>query len=166
VGRPLRETEDQRRQPLAHRADRALHAAENLVYGLAGAVLVLGALFVLGTILYRLGRDLTDGTLQAVTAALDGLLLVFILLELLAAVRATMTERRLVAEPFLIVGIIASIKEIVVTALDAKEERGEGGAAFADAITEIGVLGAVVLVLAVATLLVRRKEREPAEEAD
>lgn len=163
MGRPLRDPEDER-QPVADRADTALHAAENLVYGMAGVVLVAGALLVLASIAYRLWRDLDGGTITAVTAALDGLLLVFILLELLAAVRATMTERRLVAEPFLIVGIIASIKEIVVTALDAKEERGAGGEAFNDAITEIGVLGGVVLVLAVATLLVRRKEREPSEE--
>ena len=65
-----------------------------------------------------------------------------------------------VAEPFLIVGIIASIKAIVVTSLEAGDLHGE---AFDDAMLEIGVLGGVVLLLAVASFLVRRKEREPAE---
>jgi uncharacterized membrane protein (DUF373 family) len=87
-------------------------------------------------------------------------LLVFILLELLSAVRTTMTERRLVAEPFLVVGIIASIKEIVVTALDASKLSGER---FDDAMITIGVLAGAVFLLAVATFLIRRKEREPQE---
>lgn len=156
--------EQERHTPVAQRADAVLSRTENLVYALAGLLLAISALIVLVALGYRLVQDVDDGTQGAVTAALDGLLLVFILLELLAAVRATMTERRLVAEPFLIVGIIASIKEIVVTALDAKAVRGEGGEAFSDAITEIGVLAGVVVLLAVATFLVRRKEREPAEE--
>jgi len=100
---------------------------------------------------------------KSITTALDGLLLVFILLELLAAVRTTMTEHQLVAEPFLVAGIIASIKEIIVVALGAKESMGKEGPAFDDAMVQISVLGGIVLLLALATYLVRRKEREPEE---
>ncbi len=107
-----------------------------------------------------------DGVEKSITTALDGLLLVFILLELLAAVRATMIEHKLVAEPFLVAGIIASIKEIIVVALGAKEAMGKDPAAFDDAMTQIGILAGVVLLLAVASWLVRRKEREPEEEKE
>ena len=75
-------------------------------------------------------------------------------------IRQTIEERKLVAEPFLIVGIIASIKEIVVASLKASESKGD---AFREALAEVGVLGGVVVALAVASFLVRRKEREPAE---
>jgi hypothetical protein len=75
-------------------------------------------------------------------------------------VRATIAERRLVAEPFLLVGIIASIKAVVVASLDAPEAEG---AAFDELVTEIAVLGGVILLLAAASWLVRRKEREPTE---
>ena len=88
--------------------------------------------------------------------------MVFILLELLAGVRATMAERKLVAEPFLIVGIIASIKEIIVISLEVGGDDFDAQA-FSQAMTEIGVLGALIVALALAGLLVRRKEREPAE---
>ena len=47
-----------------------------------------------------------------------------------------------------------------MTSLEAGELHGE---AFDDAMLEIGVLGGVVLLLAVASFLVRRKEREPEE---
>ena len=150
--------------PVARPVNRALELAENGVYTLAGLLLIAGAVIVLGAIVYHLAADVGDGAESAVTEALDGLLLVFILLELLAAVRATMVEHKLVAEPFLVVGIIAAIKEIVVAAVDAKTKKGENSAAFDEAMVEIGVLGGIVLVLALSALLVRRKEREPEED--
>ena len=150
------------REPLAGPVDRALRLGENLAYAVAGLVLWAAAIAVLVSVAYHLAVDLADGVVPTVTEGLDGLLLVFILLELLAAVRATIVERTLVAEPFLIAGIIASIKEILVVSIGAKELTGE---AFDDAMVEMGALGAVILGLAVATYLVRRKEREP-EEGD
>ena len=158
-------TDSDQDQPGVQPIDRVLGTAENLVYAAAGGLLVVSAVVVLGTVAYHLAIDLTKGAEQAVTTALDGLLLVFIVLELLAGVRATMVERKLVAEPFLIVGIIASIKEIVVIALDAKTSKGLDDPAFQASMAEIGVLGGLVLLLAAAGYLVRRKEREP-EEGD
>ena len=155
--------EDDDEQPGIGPVERILGGAENLVYAAAGGVLAIAAVIVLCTVAYHLVVDLKDGAEDAVTQALDGLLLVFIVLELLAGVRATMVERKLVAEPFLIVGIIASIKEIVVIALEAKKEHGLDDAAFQASLAEIGVLGMLILLLAAAGYLVRRKEREPQE---
>jgi uncharacterized membrane protein (DUF373 family) len=154
------------REPIADPADRVLRIAENIVYSFAGVLLAAGAVIVLGAVLWHLVNDVTDGVEKGVVAALDGLLLVFILLELLAGVRATMKERKLVAEPFLIVGIIASIKEIVLLTLESKEILDTDDAAFDNAMVEIGVLAGVILLLALASFLVRRKEREPEEEEE
>jgi hypothetical protein len=60
------------------------------------------------------------------------------------------------------VGIIASIKEIVVLSVEAAKEVGNG-AEFTDRIVEIAVLGVLVLLLGLASFLLRRKEREPDE---
>jgi uncharacterized membrane protein (DUF373 family) len=146
--------------------EKILHVGETVLYVFAAAVLLVGAVATLGSIGYHLVRELGDGVEHAVAEALDGLLLVFILLELLAAIRQIMDEHRLVAEPFLIVGMLASIKEIVVLALVAQEELGKPGQEFENAMTEIGVLAGVILLLAIAMYLVRRKEREPEEEQD
>jgi uncharacterized membrane protein (DUF373 family) len=134
--------------------------AERLIYTGVGVLLVIAAAAALVAIAYELFTGLEDGTIDAVSTALDGLLLIFILVELLGAVRATVTEERLLAEPFLVVGIIASIKEIVVAALDLADADGQE---FEEGVWKIGVLGVVVLLLAVSSFLVRRKEREPAE---
>jgi len=139
-----------------------LGVLENLVYALTGFALVAGSIIVLVATAYRLVLGLDQGAQAAVSAALNGALLVFILLELLAGIRATMAERKLIAEPFLVAGIISSIKEIIVTALKLDASSQEGGE-FSRALAEIGVLAGVTLVLAVAVLLVRRKEREPEE---
>lgn len=138
-----------------------MHAAEGAVYVVVGVLLVIAAGLTLLAVGYELFNDLGEGTLDAVTAALDGLLLVFILVELLGAVRATVRERKLVAEPFLVVGIIASIKEIVVASLKASEMKGDE---FTDTMTEVGVLSVVILLLGLTSFLVRRKEREPEEQ--
>jgi uncharacterized membrane protein (DUF373 family) len=145
---------------VARGADRLAGWAELAVYVGVAIVLVGAAGAVLVSTSYGLLTETGDGTRRAATAALDGLLLVFILVELLGAVRATISERKLIAEPFLLVGIIASIKAIVVASLDASEAEG---AAFDELITEIGVLAVVILLLAAAGWLVRRKEREPDE---
>lgn len=158
-------TEEQPKDRLAGHAVKGMRMAENAVYVAAGLLLFAGAIAVVVMLGYHLVRDIGKGTKDAITATLDGLLLVFILLELLAAVRATMIERTLVAEPFLVVGIIASIKEIVILALTAKEELGNGEK-FDDAMTEIGVLGGIILLLALASYLVRLKEREPEEDEE
>jgi len=155
-----------RREPIAGPADRVLNIAENVVYAFAGVLLAGCALVVLAVVAYHLVRDVGKGVEAGVTTALDGLLLVFILLELLAGVRETMRQKKLIAEPFLIVGIITSIKEIVVLTLRTKGSSGAGNDEFRNAMTEIGVLAGVVVLLAVASFLVRRKEREPEEEKD
>ncbi len=157
---------DRRAEPVAQPADRVLRIAENVVYSLVGVLLAAGAVLVLGAVAYHMVADIAQGIGKSVTDALDGMLLLFILLELLAAVRTTMREKKLVAEPFLVVGIIASIKEIVVLTLESKALYGTDNDAFRNAMVEIGVLAGVILLLALASFLVRRKEREPEEDEE
>jgi uncharacterized membrane protein (DUF373 family) len=146
--------------PFARPVDRTMAWGEGLIYAGVGLLLFVSAIAALVTVGYNLVDRADRGTLDTVAAALDGLLLVFILVELLGAVRATITERRLIAEPFLVVGIIASIKEIVVASLALADASGDK---VEDGVMKIGVLGLVVLLLAVSSYLIRRKEREPVE---
>jgi uncharacterized membrane protein (DUF373 family) len=90
---------------------------------------------------------------------LDGVLLIFIFVELLYAVRTSLRSHEIVAEPFLIVGILACIKEIVVQSVEAAKLVGQGPE-FARTIVQTGVLGALVLVLAVAAFVLRERRRD------
>ena len=139
-----------------------LEVAENVVYAGIALFLVLAAPALLvpaARTTWSLTGDLSQAPMLEL---LDVLLLVFIVVELLFAVRTTVERRELVAEPFLLVGIIASIKEIVVLSVEAASALGEG-AEFRDRIVEIGLLGVLVVLLGLTSYLLRRKEREPDE---
>jgi uncharacterized membrane protein (DUF373 family) len=155
---------DEDEPPRYVRAGNALLAiTEDVIYvGIAVLLAVsAGALLVSAVSgLLDLGGDRSAS--EVVLSVLDTLLLVFIVVELLFAVRVILGKREVIAEPFLVVGIIASIKEIIVLSVEAADEVGKGDA-FRDSIVEVGVLGVLVLVLAVAAIMLRAKEREPQE---
>ncbi len=141
---------------------RALELAENVVYAGIALFLVVSALLLLGVAARTSWGLVGDFSTTPVLEVLDVLLLVFIVVELLFAVRTTVERRELVAEPFLLVGIIASIKEIVVLSVEAAGVIG-AGPEFDDRITEIAVLGVLVVLLGGTAWALRVKEREPDE---
>jgi len=136
--------------------------AEDVVYIGIAVLLLISAFALLAKAVDELFDLFDDFATDPLVEVLDTLLLVFVFIELLSAVRTTLTKRELVAEPFLIVGIIASIKEIVVLSVKAAETIGEGEP-FSDQLWQIGVLGGVVLLLGATAFMLRLKEREPAE---
>ncbi len=144
--------------------NRALRGAETIIYCLVSLVLVVAAVVLLGSAAWDLAISADEGVASATRDVLDTLLLVFILVELLSATRETMNQRKIVAEPFLLVGIIASIKEVVVLGIGAKEDLGKDKEKFESAMLGIGTISGLLLVLSIAILLNRRREREPEED--
>src|SRR4051794_12574710 len=97
--------QDERRSPPGEPrgVDRLLGWAEDGVYlGIAGLLVVSSAVLLVVAVdqtLDVIGNLSSDPIVEV----LDTLLLVFIVVELLSAVRTTLAERQLLAEPFLIV---------------------------------------------------------------
>ena len=81
----------------------AIYVGIAIVLSVAAFALLVSAASGLGD----LGGDVPAS--EVVLSILDILLLVFIVVELLFAVRVILGRREVVAEPFLVVGIIASI---------------------------------------------------------
>ena len=154
-------------EPPAHVrfGNRALVVVEDAIYVSIAVLLAAGAV----VLVVRAGIVLFEGVTTSGTdpfiETLDAILLVFIFVELLYAVRITLKERQIVAEPFLIAGILVCIKEIVVLAVKAPTDYLEKGPEFTRAMTEVGLLGVLVLVLAGTTVLLRKKEKEPEENS-
>jgi uncharacterized membrane protein (DUF373 family) len=125
----------------------------------AGVALFAAAIFTFVTNLAK--QQLVSNVLRL----LDGMLLVFIVTELIHTVTAVIRERVLLTEPFLIVGIVAAIRRLVVISAEAKSLVGTPR--FADSMVEVGVLTAAVVALALAIFLLRhttRSEPRPAYE--
>lgn len=90
--------------------------------------------------------DVTD----TVVTVLERMLLVFILLELAHSVHVVLRERALVAEPFLVIGLIAVVRRILIITAEGERLTGD---AFRNLTLELGVLTALVVALAGALLL-------------
>ena len=149
--------------PLAVRVgNRLLSAVEDVIYAGIAVLLAAAAVVVLGRSAVELVDQAKVDRTDAMLEVLDGLLLVFILVELLYAVRTTLKERQIVAEPFLVAGILVAIKEIIVLSVKGADSLSKGPE-FARSMVEVGILAGVVLVLSVSALVLRRKEAEPVE---
>jgi len=116
------------------------------------------------------GKLLWDGVSNWSTATgifriLDQLLLVLMLVEVLHTVRISIRSHSLITEPFLVVGLIASIRRMLVITLEAsdltKPERWSSGgeSVFHASMIELGLLGALILVLVFSITVLRRSDR-------
>jgi uncharacterized membrane protein (DUF373 family) len=89
-------------------------------------------------------------------------LLVFILLELLDTIRIISRERGLIiAEPFLLVGLIAVVRRILL--VTAQIEQAMGPEEFQNLLGELGVMAGLVVVLTAALFFIRRTQRPERE---
>lgn len=159
-------SDDDKQTERVSMGNRLLVKIEDVIYVSIAVLLTAGAAVLVVRAAIELVRGTVSGEVSSLVDVLDSLLLVFVFVELLYAVRTTLKERQIVAEPFLIAGILASIKEIIVLSVTAAEDYIELGPQFARAMVEIGLLSGVVLVLAVTAVLLRAKESQPEENSN
>lgn len=145
-----------------------LSNAEVMIYSILAILLLVAALAVIAST----GKLLFDGVRHWTIAietfrVLDQLLVVLMLVEILHTVRISIRSHVLVTEPFLVVGLIASIRRILVITLEAasftKPEKwsSESASLFHASMTELGLLGLLVLVLVFSITLLRRYAPQP-----
>ena len=135
---------------------------EFLIDTVVALALIVGGTILIGVVVYDFVRDLGQGPFIAVVLELlSGLLLVFIFTELITTIRVVIARRRVVVEPFLIVGIVAAVRRLIV--ISAEAENLLGTAEFRDVMLEIGVLAVTVLLLGVTVLVLRIKRSEDVE---
>ena len=124
-----------------------------------GAVLIIATLLVLTGTVAELWSAIrlwpqTGGVFEVV----DQLLFVLMLVEILHTVRASIETNRLAIEPFLIVGLIATVRRILVVTLETSgiSATGHDLPSFDHAMVELGVLGGLTLVLIFSIYMSRR----------
>jgi len=144
--------------------DTRLGTLEVVIYTVLAILLSLTAFVSLGTA----GKLLWDGLSQWTTGAqtlrvLDELLVVLMLVELLHTVRISIRSHVLVTEPFLVVGLIASIRRILVVTLEASTLYKDGAwttdaasGVFRASMIELGLLAILVITLVFSIILLRR----------
>ncbi len=96
--------------------------------------------------------------LDTALAILDRVLLITIFVELLITVDIIVRERTIVAEPFLLIGLVAAIRRILLITAEAGQSLNDPER-FLNLVTELGVLTALIISLAVALYVARRTQR-------
>ena len=135
---------------------------EDVVYVGLGVLLAASSIVLLVDGAVSFWRVLVAGELPVrVIALLDRILLILMIAEILYTVQVSFREHALVPEPFLVVGLIAGIRRVLVLTAEFANllERGED--AFTNAMIELGVLTAMILVLVVSLMLLRRRQAQP-----
>ena len=140
-----------------------LGKAEVVVYSILALLLFVTALATSANAGKMLWEGLGHWTIAAQTLlVLDQLLVVLMLVEILHTVRISIRSHFLVTEPFLVVGLIASIRRVLVITLEAATlTKGgtwstEGASIFRASMIELGLLGLLILILVFSITLLRR----------
>lgn len=160
---------------LRHQFGEYLGIAEVAIYSIIGVLLAITALVTIASAAKILWDGLARWSLAAQTLrVLNELLIVLMLVEILHTVRISIRSHILViTEPFLIVGLIASIRRILVITLEAATLSKEGSwssegaiSIFRGSMVELGLLGFLILILVYCITLLRRYPVRPKDLAD
>ena len=144
------------------RARGVLHGLEiTLDIALAGVLVIAIALIGADTV-GLVAEGIKEGGIDAALLILDRVLLVFIIAELLYTLRLSLARTQLILEPFLIIGLVAVVRRVLVVTAQAERILSEGGN-LEPILWELGVLAGLIISLAVALSLARRHGDGPRE---
>ena len=146
-------------------ASRTFMRVEHWIYVALGAMLALVAIVSLIHAAVGGAISVAHWSDEGVFTVIDDLLFVLMMVEIMHTVRVSLDSGTLNAEPFLIVGLIACIRRVLVITLESSGSTKGGGwspdtpGVFRASMTELGVLSALILVMVVSIFLLRRSDR-------
>jgi hypothetical protein len=137
---------------------RAFSVIEDVVYlglgllltGSAIALLISGGI---NFVQHLMARSLATN----IVPLLDRLLLILLIVELLYTVQVSLREHNLLPEPFLLVGLIAAIRRVLVLTAEFAEVKDETGPVFNHLITELAVLTVLIVAIVISLVLLRKR---------
>jgi len=134
-----------------------LSLVEDAVYAGLGLLLAVTALALLVVALKATGSALWGRALSGqVVGLLDQILLILLIIELLYTVQVSFREHGLLAEPFLVVALIAVIRRVLVLTAEIPKLPEAGESVFRHSILELALLTVMVLVLVGSLIMLQR----------
>lgn len=136
-----------------------LGQAERIILTLIAVVLVALSVALLIHQTIAMVQAFADGTIRdAAIDILDGVLLVMMTMEIVYTVTLSLQSHKLVAEPFLVIGIIAAIRRTLVITAESTRLETTNPEAFRGTLLELALLAVIVGVMAFAITMIRRTE--------
>jgi uncharacterized membrane protein (DUF373 family) len=143
--------------PLRKRVTNTLSLVEDFVYVGLGVLLSITAIYLLAVGLTTFVTALFGHRLSEQTISLlDQILLVLLIVELLYTVQVSFREHGLVAEPFLVVALIAVIRRVLVLTAEVPKLPQADDTIFRHAMMELALLAVMIVVLVGSLILLQR----------
>jgi uncharacterized membrane protein (DUF373 family) len=137
---------------------------EDITYIGLGVLLAAGALILLGAAAWFLYNSIFSGEIREnIVDLLDQILLILMVLEILYTVQVSFREHTLSPEPFLVVGLIAAVRRVLIITAEFSKPEEVLEAAFRNAMMELGLLTVLILSLVLSLQLLKRQSPAKAE---
>jgi uncharacterized membrane protein (DUF373 family) len=140
-----------------HHVLRALAGAEDAMHYAVGILLVV----VCAVVLVHAGADFVrshDPFAERVTGLVNSVLFVVIVIEMLRTVLAHFGDAGLQLKPFLTIGVISAVRHVLTVGARVSLGVGKSHELFGSTQVELAVNAAVVIVLVIGLVLVRRSD--------
>ncbi len=138
---------------------------EDIIYVGLGLLLagVAGALLI-NEIIYFIQYIFAGALSENVVMLLDRVLLIIIFVEVLYTVQVSLRQHVLQPGPFLVVGLIAVTRRILVLTAELPKMARENEALLHNAIIELAMLTVLILALVMSLRFIRPNDAKSAEE--
>jgi len=138
---------------------------ETLAYVVLGLLLALAALLGVGGAAITLWHAIVDAeNAKLLIVAIDRMLFVLMIVEILHTVRVSFSAGEMRCEPILIVGLIASIRRVLVITLESSQVyqpeqwTPDTRALLHATLLELVVLSLLIMVLVISIYMLRRSK--------
>ena len=149
---------DESSEPKRAWAARAFTLVEDVVYLGLGVLLAGSSIALLISGVISFGQSLIGGSLTSnIVPLLDRILLILLVVELLYTVQVSFREHSLIPEPFLLVGLIAAIRRVLVLTAEFAQVHEQTEAIFKHFVIELVVLTFLIIALVVSLVLLRKR---------
>ena len=139
----------------------AFTAAEDIIYIGLGLLLAASGLAFLVTEIVQVSQYIFAGKLSGhIVPLLDRLLLIVIIVEVLFTVKVSFREHVLQPQPFIIVGLIAVTRRILVLTAELSTLIKEGEQVFRGAMIELALLTVLIVALVFSLRLLRHQDQK------
>ena len=143
------------RRGLSQRVGTLVDSFETVIYAIAFLLLVAAAVLVVIGGFQAVVQAASNkvNTLQGGVLVLDRVLMVLIIAEIAATLRAVLLYHEIAAEPFLFIGLIACVRRILI--VTAASEQVHSDKELDRLLFELGALGLLVVGIAAAIFMIR-----------
>ena len=140
--------------------------AEDFIYVGLGLLLAAIAFALLITEIVYFGQYVSTVSLsENIVFLLDRILLIIIFVEVLYTVQVSFRQHILQPEPFLVVGLIAVTRRILVLTAEMSKLAKDTPEGFYNAMIELGLLTILIIALVVCLRMLRQANRSSEKEA-